>query len=83
METKEQTKRQSRFSLPAWIAIAVMSAVAVFFLWTEHRAHVMGALPYLLLLLCIGVHFFTHGGHGGHGGGSGTGHENHPGGNKP
>ena len=42
-------------------------AVAAYFLWTEHRAHVVQFLPYGLLLLCPLLHFF-HGGHGGHGG---------------
>ena len=41
-------------------------AVAVFFLWEEHKAHLLGALPYVLLLLCPLLHMF-HGGHGGHG----------------
>lgn len=35
-------------------------------LFTEHRAHVLGILPYLLLLACPLMHFFMHGGHGGH-----------------
>lgn len=43
--------------------------VAAFFLWTEHRAHLMGALPYLLLLACPLMHMFHHHGHGGHRGG--------------
>ena len=38
-------------------------AVAAFFLWTEHRAHLLGALPYLLILACPLMHFFHHGGH--------------------
>ncbi len=44
--------------------------VAAFFLITEHRAHVFGILPYLLLAACPLMHFFGHGhgGHGGHGG---------------
>ena len=33
-------------------------------LFTEHRAHVLGALIYLPLLLCPLMHFFMHGGHG-------------------
>lgn len=43
-------------------------AVAGFFLFTEHRAHLLGWLPYLLLLACPLMHLFMHGGHGGHGG---------------
>lgn len=39
-------------------------AVALFLLWQEHRAHLLGALPYLLLLACPLMHLF-HGGHGG------------------
>lgn len=41
-------------------------AIAAFFLWTEHRAHLLGILPYALLLLCPILHLL-HGGHGGHG----------------
>ena len=40
--------------------------VAAFFLTTEHRAHLFGALPFLLLLACPLLHMFGHGGHGGH-----------------
>ena len=39
-------------------------AIAAYFLWTEHRAHVVQFLPYGLLLLCPLLHLF-HGGHGG------------------
>lgn len=42
-------------------------AVAAFFLWEEHKAQILGALPYVLLLFCPLLHFF-HGGHGAHGG---------------
>ena len=51
------------------------AAIAVFFLWEEHKAHLLGALPYVLLLLCPLLHLF-HGGHGGHGGGDGQ-HKDH------
>ena len=44
--------------------------IAAYFLWTEHRAHVIQFLPYLLLLLCPLLHMF-HGGHGGHRHGNG------------
>ncbi len=41
-------------------------AIAAFFLLTEHRAHVFGVLPFLLLLACPLMHMFMHRGHGGH-----------------
>ena len=48
-----------------WIASACVGAVAVFALVWDHRAHGLGALPYLLLLACPLMHLF-HGGHGSH-----------------
>jgi Protein of unknown function (DUF2933) len=52
-----------------WIGVCAFLIVAAFFLWTEHRAHLLGVLPYLIFLLCPAIHFFMHrGGHGGHGG---------------
>jgi hypothetical protein len=35
--------------------------------WENHGDHIMGALPYLLFLLCPLIHLFLHRGHGGHG----------------
>lgn len=55
------------------VGLLVMGAVAAYFLVSEHRAHVLGALPYLLLLACPLMHVFMHRGHGGHGGGHGRG----------
>ena len=57
------------------VGTCVLLAILAFFLWTEHRAHLMGALPYLLLLLCPIIHIIMHrrhgGPHGGHEGPSG------------
>lgn len=50
------------------IALVLFLGVAAFFLLSEHRAHLFGYLPYLLLLACPLMHLFHHGGHGGHGG---------------
>ncbi|AZE49089.1 hypothetical protein C4K04_3417 [Pseudomonas chlororaphis] len=41
-------------------------AIAGYFLFTEHRAHVVPYLPFLLLLACPLMHLFMHRGHGGH-----------------
>lgn len=50
------------------IALLGFAAIAAFFLLSEHRAHLFGLLPFLLLALCPLLHRFGHGGHGGHGG---------------
>ena len=50
-----------------WGGVAALLIVAAFFLWTEHRAHLLGVLPYLVFLLCPLIHLFMHRGHGGHG----------------
>lgn len=50
-----------------WVLCGFL-AVAGILLFLEHRAHLLGALPYLLLLACPLLHFFMHRGHGGHGG---------------
>ena len=49
------------------IGLVVIGAIAAYFLLTEHLAHVVGALPLLLLLACPLMHVFMHHGHGGHG----------------
>lgn len=46
-----------------WIFIGFAVAAGVL-LFSEHRAHLLGFLPYLLLLACPLMHFFHH--HGGH-----------------
>ena len=52
---------------PGGIALLAFLAIAAFFLWTEHRAHLLGVLPWLLLAACPLMHLFMHrGGHGGH-----------------
>jgi hypothetical protein len=40
-----------------------------FLIYTGHSAHLLGALPYLLLLACPLMHIFMHGGHHHHGSG--------------
>ena len=52
----------SRFK---WVLIA-FTAIAGYFLITEHRAHVIEYLPVALLLGCLFLHKFMHGGHGQH-----------------
>ena len=49
------------------IATAGFLLIAAFSLTTEHRAHLFGILPCLLILACPLLHLFMHGGHGAHG----------------
>lgn len=63
-------QQQDWWRSPAKIALFIFLAIAAFFLFTEHLAHLAGILPYLLLLACPLMHLFMHGGHGGHGGGN-------------
>jgi hypothetical protein len=42
--------------------------MATVLLWSEHRAHLLGVLPYLFLLACPLLHIFGgHGSNGAHG----------------
>lgn len=44
----------------AGVAVLLVAGVAGFLLWQEHRAHLLGVLPYLLLLACPLMHVFMH-----------------------
>jgi hypothetical protein len=62
---------------PLWrtrsgVVLVGFLAVAGFYLLTEHTAHTLGALPFLLLLSCPLMHLFMHHGHGGPGGHGGA-----------
>ena len=52
----------------AFLVCAAFLVIGGILLWTEHLAHALGVLPYLLILACPLMHIFMHGGHGGHGG---------------
>lgn len=61
--------RPSRSSLAVTIGFCVFLPAIVFLLWTEHRAHLFGVLPLLILLACPLIHVFMHRGQGLSGGG--------------
>ncbi len=50
---------RSRWAI-GWI---VFAAVAAWFLWAEHRAHLLAWLPFAIVLLCPLMHVFMHRGH--------------------
>ena len=66
---KEHTDKKQFFPTLTWsqATLIVFIGAAGFFLLTEHRAHIFGYLPYLVLLLCPLMHIFMHKGHGNHG----------------
>lgn len=70
---------------PSGLALVVALVVGGFYLVTEHRAHLLGALPYLFLLACPLMHLVMHKGHG-HGGQNRHRHDSQhpkPGGDEP
>ena len=67
----ESNPQQESARIPIWLGLCLFLAIAAFFLWEEHRAHILGALPYALLLLCPIIHLFMHRGHGDHAAGHG------------
>jgi len=63
------TERRKNWLGIHWAAWCVLG-VALTLLLIEHFTHVLGVLPYLIILACPLMHFFMHGKHGhGHGGG--------------
>ncbi|MGB3941523.1 MAG: DUF2933 domain-containing protein [Candidatus Manganitrophaceae bacterium] len=63
METQQhhsQSNKHTRVNL----ALIAFLLIAAFFLFSEHRAHFFGILPFLFLLACLFLHMFMHGGHG-------------------
>ena len=59
--TRDSQHKKS--NLVMWIFLGII----LYFLITEHSAHIIPYLPWLLLAACPLMHLFMHGGHG-HGG---------------
>ena len=62
MNDEHETKHLSRGQ---WVFYGFLISAGLL-LFTEHRTHVLGFLPYLILLACPLMHLFMHHGHGGH-----------------
>lgn len=54
----------TRANRPKFVFVGFLVIAAVLAL--EQPAHLLGILPWLLLLACPLMHFFMHHGHGGH-----------------
>ena len=67
----EQEQPQPFWKSRVGISLIISLAIAGLLLGFEHRIHIFAGNGFLglLLLACVMMHFFTHGGHGGHGGG--------------
>ena len=65
-QSHEDQHQDSFWSSRSALVLLVFLAMGGALLFTEHRAHVLGILPFLFLLACPLLHMFMHGGHGGH-----------------
>ena len=45
------------------LVLVVFLVMAGFLLFSEHKAHILNALPWLILLACPLLHIFMHHGH--------------------
>ena len=77
MTTEHMRQDKGRGFRGNWVLIGFL-LIAGFFLVTEHRAHLLGVLPFLLLAACPLMHLFMH--HDPGHDGDGSEHHNHPGG---
>ena len=66
-DDEESAKRSYFASMRFSVALLGFFIVAGILLFTEHRAHALGALFFVLPFVCVFLHMFMHGGHGGHG----------------
>jgi hypothetical protein len=64
MATNDPSQKPGWVWSPSGLVLLAFLTIAAFFLITEHWAHVLGALPYLLFLLCPVLHLLMHGWHG-------------------
>lgn len=78
MKSHSSFRKRQRGAASTWVFVG-FAAVALFFLLTEHRAHLYSWLPFLLLAACPLMHLFHgHGGHGGHAGHGSKGADDEP-----
>jgi Protein of unknown function (DUF2933) len=63
MATNDPSQKHGWVWSPSGLVLLAFLTIAAFFLITEHWAHVLGALPYVLVLLCPVLHLLMHGWH--------------------
>ena len=62
----DDAPRERFLTSPAGLVMIGFLLIGGIYLWMEHRAHLLGTLVFLPLLLCPLMHLFMHHGHGGH-----------------
>jgi hypothetical protein len=66
MQAHELHTPRKGLSRTHWVLIGFL-AIAAYFLLSEHRAHFIAYLPFVLLTACLLLHLIHgHGGHGSH-----------------
>ena len=60
--------RERFLTSPAGLVMIGFLLIGGIYLWMEHRAHLLGTLVFLPLLLCPLMHLFMHHRHGDHSG---------------
>ena len=64
---RPSTAQGSFFTSRSFLVLLAFLAMALVLLFSEHRAHFLGVLPFLFILACPLLHMFMHGGHRSHG----------------
>ena len=65
---RDESSYVSFLTSPSGLVLIGFLAIGAVYLWMEHRAHLLGVLVWLPLLLCPLMHLFMHHGHGDHSG---------------
>ena len=57
---RQAEQSETRYSSRVNIALLIFLSIGGYFLATEHLAHTIQALPFVLLLIFLGVHIYLH-----------------------
>lgn len=65
MNSQDHNRHHGHSPRGKWV-LAGFLVVAAYFLWAEHKAHLIAYFPYLMVFACLFMHLFHHGGGHGH-----------------
>jgi hypothetical protein len=63
-EEKATTLPVKRNLLFVAMGFGILAAPVLAYLWNNHKDHILGLLPWAIVLLCPIMHLFLHGKHG-------------------